>query len=143
MTDEEILSQINEAISHKQDTVKFYFMIGLPTETDEDILGIAELMKKIKSLLKDGRKRKLNINISLSPFVPKPHTPFQWAGQISIDEIQRKVFLIKDALKPFNIKISWHDPKKVSWKPFLQEGISGLATSSGVPGKREHGLRNG
>jgi len=89
--------------------VKLYFMIGLPTETDEDIVGIGELVSRVIGV---GRAHRapLTVNVTLSPFVPKPHTPFQWRGMASVDELERKIALIRPLLRGKNIMLSWHDP---------------------------------
>jgi len=86
--------------------LKLYFMIGLPTETDEDIDGISRMAYKALKIARKNSRRPVNINIGISPFIPKPHTPFQWHGQEQIEEIIRKKRLIENALskKSFNIK---------------------------------------
>jgi radical SAM family uncharacterized protein/radical SAM-linked protein len=86
--------------------LKLYFMIGLPTETDEDIEAIPKMAMKALKTAKKYTRRFVNINIGISPFVPKPHTPFQWHGQIDSEELKKKKHYIKDVLakKGFNIK---------------------------------------
>ncbi len=98
LTEEEILTALDKAIDMGWNSVKLYFMIGLPTETDEDVLGIAELTKKILDLayLKNGNKRgRFNVSVSVSNFVPKPFTPFQWVRQNSEEEFSEKHELLK------------------------------------------------
>ena len=87
--------------------IKLYFMIGLPTETDEDILAIADLARRVLALSRNVRNRK--VTVSVSTFVPKPHTPFQWFAQISADEMQRRQNLLRVALKGRGINLNWHD----------------------------------
>jgi radical SAM superfamily enzyme YgiQ (UPF0313 family) len=103
VTEDDILRATQDAFSAGWSSVQLYFMIGLPTETDEDILGIAQLARKISwqfyQLPKEQRGKGLRLNVSVSTFVPKPFTAFQWYGQISSDEIKRKQELLRTALK--------------------------------------------
>ncbi|MBN2326993.1 MAG: TIGR03960 family B12-binding radical SAM protein [Candidatus Omnitrophica bacterium] len=108
--DAEIYAKIREAVTTGQDTVKFYFMIGLPTETDEDLQGIVDMALAIKRILRESGKKRTKIHIGLSPFVPKPHTAYQWYGQISLDEMKRRIDFISSQLKQPGIKVNWHDP---------------------------------
>ena len=90
--------------------LKLYFMIGLPTETDEDVLGIAELGLKVLAV---GRSygRRNNVTISVGGFVPKPHTPFQWTAQDAPEELRRKLDLIKRRIaSDRNLNLRYHDP---------------------------------
>lgn len=89
--------------------VKLYFMIGLPTETDEDILAIADLARKVLGLSRNPARAK--VTVSVSTFVPKPHTPFQWFGQISMAEMERRQQLLRSALRDRRIGLNWHDAK--------------------------------
>ena len=103
VTEEDILRATQDAFSAGWSSVKLYFMIGLPTETDEDILGIAQLARKISwqyyQLPKEQRGKGLRLNVSVSTFVPKPFTAFQWCGQITAEEIRRKQELLRASLK--------------------------------------------
>ena len=103
VTEEDILRATQDAFNNGWSSVKLYFMIGLPTETDEDILGIAQLARKIGwqfyQLPKEQRGKGLRLNVSVSTFVPKPFTAFQWCGQVSPEEIKRKQELLRGALK--------------------------------------------
>jgi radical SAM family uncharacterized protein len=98
--------------------IKLYFMIGLPTETDEDVLAIAELGLKVLAIGRQhGRKNK--VTVSVGGFVPKPHTPFQWAAQDTPEETQRKLDLIKARVaSDRNLNLRYHDPK-----PGVLEGV--------------------
>jgi radical SAM family uncharacterized protein/radical SAM-linked protein len=89
--------------------LKLYFMIGHPTETEEDIESIPKMAMKALKIAKQYTKRFVNINIGISPFVPKPHTPFQWYGQSSSAELKRKKHYIKDVLTKKGLKIKGHD----------------------------------
>ncbi len=103
VTEEDILRATQDAFTAGWSSVKLYFMIGLPTETDEDILGIAQLARKISwqfyGLPKEQRGKGLRMNVSVSTFVPKPFTAFQWCGQVPAEEIRRRQDLLRGALK--------------------------------------------
>ena len=103
VTEDDIFRATQDAFSAGWNGVKLYFMIGLPTETDEDVLGIAELARKISAqfyaLPKDKRGKGLRMNVSVSTFVPKPFTAFQWCGQLPVEEIKRRQELIRMSLK--------------------------------------------
>lgn len=117
--EEDLYGAVDSAFSQGWQRVKLYFLIGLPTETDEDTLGIAELAKNCVAV---GRKHsgKVTVTASVGGFVPKPQTPFQWFGQNTEDEMRRKVNLLKDATrKQRGVTLKWHDPKAT-----LAEGIA-------------------
>ena len=103
VSEEDLLRSVHDAFVSGWHGVKLYFMIGLPTETDEDILGIAELARKVSrefySMPKELRGKGLRCTVSASTFVPKPFTPFQWEPQISVDEVLRRQSLLRSALK--------------------------------------------
>jgi len=110
ITDEEILSIAQEVYSAGWNLIKLYFMIGLPTETEEDVRRIARLAERIIRL---GRRidRRAALNVSVATFVPKPHTPFQWERQISIDEIRRKHDIIRKELHSRRIRLKLTRPE--------------------------------
>ena len=103
VTEEDLLTATHDAFTAGWNGVKLYFMLGLPTETDDDIRGIADLARKVSeqfyALPKEQRGKGLRLNVSVSTFVPKPFTAFQWCGQNSLDEIRRKQALLKTAMK--------------------------------------------
>ena len=109
VTDEEI-GNIGRAFEAGYDSVKLYFMLGLPTETDEDILGIAEICRRLRNLYIEIRKKKnITISVSCSVFIPKPSTPFQWEAQISFEEMLRRQKLLRNALREIKgVSFSWH-----------------------------------
>lgn len=115
VTEEDLVNTITKVFEEGWSSVKLYFMIGLPTETDEDVLGIKELAYKVKdiffSMPKEKRKGNLKITVSASCFVPKPFTPFQWVGQNSIDEFYRKARLLKENIRDKKITFNYHDPR--------------------------------
>ncbi len=104
ITDEEILTTATHIFNAGWNLVKLYFMIGLPTETDQDLDGIVDLARSIAKI--NHRKQ---VTVSISTFVPKPHTPFQWEAQNSADEILRKQRYLIDRLRAKNIKCKLHD----------------------------------
>lgn len=113
LTEEEILRTCRTAFMGGYTSVKLYFMIGLPTETDEDIKGIADLGQKIVdayyALETRPKGKSVNVSISVSTFVPKPFTPFQFEPQITEDEIVRRQQYLRDCVKTKKISLSWHD----------------------------------
>ncbi|MDD4080663.1 MAG: TIGR03960 family B12-binding radical SAM protein [Eubacteriales bacterium] len=115
VTEEDLLRTVGEAFAQGFSQVKLYFMIGLPTETDEDLLGIADLARKVAGAYyatpKGRRARGLRITVSCATFVPKPFTPFQWAAQDTLEEIKRKQSLLRGALNIKNVTFNWHDPE--------------------------------
>ena len=110
VTEEDLLKAVGAAFESGWSSVKLYFMIGLPGETDEDALAIAELAKAVQyKYFQIKGHRGAKVTVSVSSFVPKPYTPFQWKGQDEIEEIRRKQMLLKDALKVKNITYQYHD----------------------------------
>lgn len=112
VTEEEILRSCRTAFSGGWSSVKLYFMLGLPTETDEDVLGIADLAEKVYHAWKEttpNPKRGVTITVSTACFVPKPHTAFQWEGQIGMEEYMRRVKLLRDNMRGRSIRYNWHD----------------------------------
>ena len=112
VTEEELLRSCRTAFSGGWSSVKLYFMLGLPTETDEDVLGIADLAEKVYQAWKEttpNPKRGVTITVSTAWFVPKPHTAFQWEPQISMEEYQRRVKLLREHMRGRSIKYNWHD----------------------------------
>ena len=113
VTEEEILRSCRTAFSGGWSSVKLYFMLGLPTETDEDVLGIADLAEKVYHAWKEttpNLKRGVSITVSTACFVPKPHTAFQWEGQVDMDEYRRRVKLLREHMRGRSIRYNWHDP---------------------------------
>lgn len=113
LQEDEILTTCANAFSGGWSHVKLYFMLGLPTETDEDVLGIAELVYKIILAWRENapnRRRGLSIRVATSYFVPKPHTPFQWEKQITPQEYLRRCKLLKEHLYSKSIEYDYHSP---------------------------------
>ena len=111
LTEEEILTTCANAFSGGWNNVKLYFMLGLPTETDEDVLGIADLVYKVIQTWKahaSNKKRGLRVHVATAYFVPKPHTPFQWEKQITPEEYIRRCRLLKDHFYSKSIEYNYH-----------------------------------
>ena len=113
LTEDEILNTCAQAFSGGWNNVKLYFMLGLPTETDEDVLGIAELVYKVIQTWKanaTNKKRGLRVHVATAYFVPKPHTPFQWEQQITPQEYLRRCKLLKSHFYSKSIEYDYHSP---------------------------------
>ena len=113
LTEEEILTTCANAFSGGWSNVKLYFMLGLPTETDEDVLGIADLVYKIIKTWQacaTNKKRGLRVHVATAYFVPKPHTPFQWEKQIEPSEYLRRCKLLKEHFYSKSIEYNYHAP---------------------------------
>ncbi len=113
LTEEDILSTAQKVYDAGWKLIKLYFMIGLPFEEDEDIREIIRLAKKIAGLA-GKRQKKASLHVSISTFVPKAHTPFMWAPQISLEESRRKIRMIQQGLQGGKIKVKWNQPE-LSW----------------------------
>lgn len=115
ITEDDILGTCATAFRGGYTAVKLYFMMGLPTETDEDIVGIADLAQKIVdlyySLPEKPKGKAVNVSISVANFVPKPHTPFQFEPQITREEMMKKQALLKDSIKSKKITFNYHENK--------------------------------
>lgn len=130
LTEEDILHGAGEAFEGGWNRVKLYFMLGLPTETEEDMKGIAHLAEKIAEryyeIPKDKRNGKVQINVSTSFFVPKPFTPFQWASMFREEEFIEKAKVVKNEIRSQlnqrSIKYNWHEPDVTVLEGFLARG---------------------
>lgn len=126
VTEEEIMSTCKIAFEGGYSSVKLYFMMGLPTETDEDIVGIAELAQRILDLYYSienrPKGRSPQISVSCATFVPKPFTPFQFEPQDTREEIERKQKLLLDSVKSKKIKVSYHDADVSQLEAVLAKG---------------------
>jgi radical SAM family uncharacterized protein len=112
VTEEELLQSCRTVFEGGCSAVKLYFMLGLPTETDEDVVGIADLATKVYWTWRNyssNRARGIRITVSTSFFVPKPFTPFQWEEQISMEEYQRRVDLLRSSIHNKSIQYNWHE----------------------------------
>ncbi len=94
--------------------IKLYFMIGLPTETRDDLQAMVDLVKRLRRIHPAKGRRRPGMNVSVTTFIPKAHTPFQWHSQISLAESQQKIEWLRQALKPTKVRFKWQKPE-VSW----------------------------
>ena len=131
VTQEDLLASCRTAFAGGYSAVKLYFMLGLPTETDEDVLGIADLAARVMHTWRESasnKNRGVRITVSTSWFVPKPNTAFQWDAQIPVEEYQRRVDLLRDALKrDKSITYNWHDPQTSYLEAIFSRGDRRLA----------------
>jgi radical SAM family uncharacterized protein len=120
--EEDLLQAAQMAFERGWDTIKLYFMLGLPTETDEDVDAIAELVSKVYRMGRQERGRRTRINVSASTFVPKPHTPFQWLPLADLDTIETRQGRLRNQLRQRGIKLSWHAPESTLLEAVLCRG---------------------
>ena len=123
--EEDLLRSCRLAFQGGWNGVKLYFMLGLPTETDEDVVGIADLAMKVLREWKENapvKSRGVRISVSTSCFVPKPHSPFQWEAQVSREEYLRRVKLLREAMTAKAISYSWHEADTSYVEAILSRG---------------------
>ena len=128
--EEDLLHSCQVAFEGGWNGVKLYFMLGLPTETDEDVLGIAELANQVLHTWRmhaTNKARGVRITVSTSCFVPKPHSPFQWETQVTMDEYKRKVNLLRENIRAKNVTYNWHDPDTSFVEAVLSRGDRRIA----------------
>ncbi|MCW6111645.1 TIGR03960 family B12-binding radical SAM protein [Clostridium sporogenes] len=113
VTEENLMTSVKSAFEAGWSTIKLYFMLGLPYETLEDVIGIAELGQKVVQkyyeVPKEVRKKGLKVTVSTSIFVPKPFTPFQWAPQDTMEDVRKKIEAVRGAIKSKQITYNWHE----------------------------------
>ena len=125
VTEEDLLHTCQIAFAGGWNSVKLYYMLGLPTETDEDIVGIAEMANQVLHCWRTYAKNKnrgVKITISTSCFIPKPQSPFQWEAQISIEEYLRRVNLLRSSITAKNVTYNWHDAETSLVEAVLSKG---------------------
>jgi radical SAM superfamily enzyme YgiQ (UPF0313 family) len=123
ITEQDLYGAVTGAFSQGWRRVKLYFMTGLPTETDDDTLGILDLARNCVEI---GRayQRNVTVRASVGGFVPKPFTPFQWFGQNTLDELGRKIGLLRDGARRGgrSLGLTWHDPRASTVEGLLSRG---------------------
>lgn len=124
ITEEETLNTVEIVSKLGWEHIKAYFMIGLPRETDDDVKAIADLAKKMQSKLYGGRNK---LTISISNFVPKPQTPFQWEAQLSWEEFDRKLGILSGTLRDKRLALKWCDPKMSEIEGVIARGDDRIA----------------
>lgn len=125
VTEADLLAHCAKLLEYGWRQVKLYFMIGLPTETDDDLRAIMDLCEKARNCGGKGAPR-LQITAAVSPFVPKPFTPFQWTGQINLPEMERRIALLRNLCKK-GITLKWHNPEASHLEGILSRGDRRLA----------------
>ena len=122
-----ILDTIRQAMGKHWESLKLYFMIGLPTETEKDIAGIGRLVGKIRGMLREQGWRRGTIHVSIGTFCPKPHTPYQWCGQISAAVCKDRLRILRSDLRQNGIKLSTHNLEPSLLEAILARGDIRLA----------------
>jgi radical SAM family uncharacterized protein/radical SAM-linked protein len=126
ITEQDVMNSCSVAFEEGWSAMKMYFMIGLPTETEEDVIGIAELGKKVRELGKNKYRKNVKATCSASYFVPKPHTPFQWCKQEDIDSIKRKQRMLKELGRRYRIDMKVHHAETSLLEGIISRGDRNL-----------------
>lgn len=143
VTEDDLFAAIDAAFAAGWRRCKLYFMVGLPTETDEDIKGIASLASRAydraKKAVPEDQRGNVRVGVSVAVFVPKAQTPFQWDGQIAPEEVQRRVDLLRRSVKYRAVDVSYHDPKSSFVEAVMSRG--GREVADLVEGAWRRGAR--
>ncbi|HYP27867.1 MAG TPA: TIGR03960 family B12-binding radical SAM protein [Blastocatellia bacterium] len=126
ITEEDVINSCAVAFSEGWSSIKMYFMIGLPTETDEDVAGIAELGRKVRELGRARFNKNIKATCSASYFVPKPHTPFQWCRQEGIESIKQKQRMLKEMGRRYRIEVKVHHAETSVLEGIISRGDRNL-----------------
>jgi radical SAM family uncharacterized protein/radical SAM-linked protein len=121
ITEEDVVATVTDAFEQGWRVIKLYFMIGLPGETDADLEAIVAMVRRLKAI-RNPRGARGQINVSISSFVPKPHTPFQWACQMSLEESWRKIQYLKEELRMPGVHMKWQHPEMSLLEGALSRG---------------------
>ncbi|MCR5825596.1 MAG: TIGR03960 family B12-binding radical SAM protein [Oscillospiraceae bacterium] len=125
LTEDDLLASCRRAFAGGYSAVKLYFMLGLPTETDEDVAAIADVAAHVMHAWRESasnKNRGVRITVSTSWFVPKPHTAFQWEPQISIEEYERRVALLRERINTKTVTYNWHPSPTSFMEAVLSRG---------------------
>ncbi|MFQ5381980.1 MAG: TIGR03960 family B12-binding radical SAM protein [Dehalococcoidia bacterium] len=120
VSDDDLLSAAENAFSRGWTGIKMYFMVGLPTETDEDVQGIVELGRKVKEIGRAHAGGRAKVRVSTSNLVPKPHTPFQWASQLPAEVLSARHEILRRGCRAAGLEFSWNSPES----SFLEAALS-------------------
>ena len=126
VSDLDLMDAAETVFANGWSVLKLYFMIGLPTETDEDLDGIVRLVQELLARGKGAARRHVQLNVSVSTFVPKPHTPFQWMGQSPLEEVRRKQAYLDGRLRKRGITLKLHDPETSRLEAAFARGDASL-----------------
>jgi len=127
VTEEDLLITAEAAFSRGWHRIKLYFMIGLPTETYEDVAAIVKLVRKVREIGRRHHGRRTQISVSVATFVPKPHTPFQWCPLIGPEELEARQALLRRGFRQRGISLSWHEPETTLLEAALSRGDRRMA----------------
>jgi radical SAM family uncharacterized protein len=127
ISEKDIIDAVLCAVREGRRRLKLYFMIGLPTETDEDVEAIGRLVFRLRDVVRGEGMAPPVFNVSVSTFVPKPHTPFQWVKQENLESIERKQGILREILRARGINLSWHDSMMSTVESLLARGDRRLA----------------
>lgn len=122
VSEADLLGAAENAFARGWTGIKMYFMVGLPSETMEDVAGIVEMAQKVKAIGRSHVGSRARVRVSTSNHVPKPHTPFQWARQDTAAELEPKHFLLKDGCRRAGVEFSWNDPRDSFIEAVLSRG---------------------
>ncbi|MDW7740019.1 MAG: TIGR03960 family B12-binding radical SAM protein [Bacillota bacterium] len=128
ITEDEIFQALKDAVNAGWEGFKLYFMIGLPTETDEDVEAIISMCREIRDHFKENMKRKIRLSISVATFIPKAHTPFQWEQQLPLGEVIKRQQILKEGFRMIpGVEFSWHDAEASLLEAVFARGDRRLA----------------
>lgn len=127
ISNQQLLDTAREIYSRGWHTIKLYFMIGLPGETQEDVQAIPDLSKKVRDVGEQLIPNRAQVHVSVATFVPKPHTPFQWEPTDTRDVLQDKIDLLQNEIQGRGLKLSWNDPKETLFEFWLSRGDRRMA----------------
>jgi radical SAM family uncharacterized protein len=139
ISEKDIIDAVLNAVHSGRRRIKLYFMIGLPTETDEDVEAIGRLVFMLRDAVRGEGVAPPVFNVSVSTFVPKPHTPFQWVKQENLESIERKQGILREVLRGRGINLSWHDSRMSTVESLLARGdrrLSGVIEKAWASGCR-------
>jgi radical SAM family uncharacterized protein len=127
VTDEELLETAREIYKRNWRTIKLYFMVGHPMEEMADVEAIIDLARQVLFVGREYHGQKASVNIGVSTFIPKPHTPFQWEPMGEMDDIYAKLNRLKGSLRGSGLRLRWNDPKESVFEGFLSRGDRRIA----------------
>ena len=128
ISSENLINVSREIFKHKWPSIKLYFMIGLPNETNEDLQAIVDLTRDVWQIGKYELGRRVNLNVSINTFIPKPHTPFQWVSLVSQDDLKEKQAFLMSNLRAPGIRLSWSDYQMTLLESCLSRGDRRIST---------------
>ncbi len=122
VTEEDLLSACENAFKNGWTGIKMYFMVGLPTETLDDVQGIVDVAARVKAIGRKYQGGRARVRVSTSNFIPKPHTPFQWCPQATMEDLQPRHRLLQEGCRRAGVEFTWNDPKESLLEAVLSRG---------------------